>query len=103
MPKIKPSINYTSRDFESIRTDLETYVKRYYPDNFKDFTEASFGALMLDTVSYVGDMLSFYVDYQANESYLATANEFQNILKLGSELGYKYKPFRTHHNHHLLG
>jgi len=93
MPKIKPSINYTSRDFESIRTDLETYVKRYYPDNFKDFTEASFGALMLDTVSYVGDMLSFYVDYQANESYLATANEFQNILKLGSELGYKYKPF----------
>ena len=39
MPKIKPSIDYTSRDFDSIRADLETYVKRYYPDNFKDFTE----------------------------------------------------------------
>jgi hypothetical protein len=93
MPKIKPSINYTSRDFESIRADLESYVKRYYPDNFKDFTEASFGSLMLDTVSYVGDLLSFYVDYQANESFLTTAMEFDNVLKLSRELGYKYKPY----------
>jgi len=92
MPKVKPSINYTSRDFSAIRADLESYVKRYYPDNYKDFTEASFGSLMLDTVSYVGDILSFYVDYQANESYLATAMEFNNILKLSSGLGYKYKP-----------
>jgi len=93
MPKIKPSINYTSRDFNSIRADLESYVKRYYPDNYKDFTEASFGSLMLDTVSYIGDILSFYVDYQTNESFLATAMEFNNVLKLSNELGYKYKPY----------
>ena len=93
MPKRQPSINYTSRDFASIRSDLEDYVKRYYPDNYKDFTEASFGSLMLDTVSYVGDILSFYLDYQANESFLATANEFNNVLKLTNEMGYKYKPY----------
>ena len=93
MPKKKPSINYTSRDFNSIRADLESYVKRYYPDNYKDFTEASFGSLMLDTVSYIGDMLSFYVDYQTNESFLSTAMEFDNVLKLGGELGYKYRPY----------
>ena len=93
MPKIKPAINYTSRDFTSIRADLESYVKRYYPDTYRDFTEASFGSLMLDTISYVGDMLSFYVDYQANESYLDTAIEFDNILKLSRELGYKYAPY----------
>jgi len=93
MPKKKPSINYTSRDFNSIRSDLESYVKRYYPDNYKDFTEASFGSLMLDTVSYIGDMLSFYVDYQTNESFLSTAMEFNNVLKLSGELGYKYRPY----------
>jgi hypothetical protein len=48
---------------------------------------------MLDTVSYVGDILSFYVDYQANESFLTTSMEFHNILKLSKELGYKYKPY----------
>jgi len=93
MPKKKPSINYTSRDFNAIRADLESYVKRYYPDSFRDFTEASFGSLMLDTVAYVGDMLSFYVDYQANESFLSTATEFRNILKLSNELGFKYDPY----------
>tara|TARA_R100000008_G_C3587681_1_gene173875 strand:+ start:8852 stop:10642 length:1791 start_codon:yes stop_codon:yes gene_type:complete len=93
MSKIKPSINYTSRDYTSIRADLESHVRRYYPDTFRDFSEASFGALMLDTVAYVGDVLSFYVDYQANESFLDTAMEFDNILKLSRELGYKYSPY----------
>ena len=93
MPKRQPSINYTSRDFASIREDLEAYVRRYYPNNYKDFTEASFGSVMLDTVSYVGDILSFYLDYQANESYLTTANEFNNILKLTNDMGYKYRPY----------
>jgi hypothetical protein len=89
----KPSINYTNRDFNSIREDLESYVKRYYPDNYRDFTEASFGSMMLDTVAYVGDMLSFYTDYQANESFLDTAIEFDNVLKLSRQMGYKYKPY----------
>ena len=86
--KIVP-INYTSRDFNSIKGDLLSYVKRYYPDNFKDFNEASFGSLMLDTVSYVGDVLSFYLDYSVNESFLETANEYNNILKLSKQMGYK--------------
>ena len=84
-----PSIKYTSRDFNSIRDDLIEYARRYYPDTFRDFNEASFGAMMVDTVSYVGDMLSFYLDYQANESFLSTANEYNNILKHAKALGYK--------------
>ena len=75
MSKRKVPIRYTSRDFESIREDLVQYAKRYYPDTFKDFSDASFGSLMIDTVAYVGDMLSFYLDYQTNESFLDTAVE----------------------------
>ena len=51
-------------------------------DTFRDFNEAGFGALMLDTVSYVGDILSYYVDYSANETFLDTAIEYDNVLKL---------------------
>ena len=63
----KRPINYTSRDFGSIKNDLENYAKRYYPSTFKDFSEASFGSLMMDMVAYVGDQLSFYADFQAND------------------------------------
>ena len=72
-------INYTSRDFDSIKEDLVSYARRYYPEAYKDFNRASFGSLMLDTVAYVGDILSFYLDYQANESFLETALEPKNV------------------------
>jgi len=93
MPNNKKAVavKYTSRDFQSIKNDLIEYSKRYYPDTFRDFNEASFGALMLDTVAYVGDMLSFYLDFQANESFLDTAVEFDNIIKLGRQLGFRFK------------
>jgi len=82
-------IDYTSRDFSSIRKDLEEYAKIYYPDTVKDFSDAGFASLMLDTVSYVGDILSFYLDYNVNESFMTTAIEYNNIIKHAEQLGYK--------------
>ena len=84
-------IKYTSRDFESIKRDLVEHARRYYPDNYKDFSENSFGSLMLDTVAYVGDILSFYLDYSVNESFLSTATEYDNIQRLGRQMGYKFR------------
>ena len=79
MAKRNIPINYTSRDFNSIQRDLLNYAKRYYPETFKDFSEASFGSLMLDTVAYVGDIMSFYLDYQVNESFIDSSVEYDNI------------------------
>ena len=84
-------INYTSRDYQSIRNDLITHVKRYYPSVYQDFNEASFGSIMLDTVAYVGDILSFYMDYNVNESFIESAIESNNIIKLARQMGYRYK------------
>lgn len=85
-----PLITYTSRDFESIKNDLNDYRRRYYPNISRDNSEASFDDMMLDTVAYVGDILSFYVDYSVNETFLDTAVEFNNVLRLGRPLGYKF-------------
>ena len=90
MPKTKPPISYTSRDFNSIRNDLINYVKVYYPDTYKDFNEASFGSLMFDLVAYIGDVMSYYIDYQTNESFLETAVEKNNLIKIAKQLGYKF-------------
>ena len=90
MPDKKILINYTNRDFDSIKKDLEEHARRYYPDTYKDFSENSFGSYILDTVSYVGDMLSFYVDYQVNESFLETAIEYNNVRRLAKNNGYAF-------------
>lgn len=91
MPKNKNiAVKYTSRDFESIKKDLVEYAKRYYPDGYRDFSAASFGSLVLDTVAYTGDILSYYLDYHVNESFLDTSLEFDNIRKHARSLGYKF-------------
>ena len=87
--KIVP-IDYTRRDFQSIKQELLEIAERFYPNNFQDFSEASFGSLMLDAVSYVGDQLSFYLDYSVNETFLDTAYQYDNVLRQGRILGYKY-------------
>ena len=91
MPKKKNvNIKYTSRDFDSIKQDLVDHAQRYYPDNYKDFTTPSFGTMILDSVAYVGDVLSYYVDYSVNESFLDTSIEFDNIRKHARSLGYNF-------------
>ena len=44
---------------------------------------------MLDAVAYVGDQLSFYLDYNVNESFLDTSYQLNNIIRHGRVLGYK--------------
>ena len=85
------SIKYTNREFDSIKKDLIEQAKIYYPDTYKDFNEASFGSLMLDSVAYVADQLNFYLDYQANESFLDTAIEYENVVRHAKSLGYRWK------------
>jgi len=91
----KPPIKYTNREFDTIKKDLVEYAKRYYPNSFQDFNQGSFGSLMLDTVAYVGDVLSFYLDYQANEQFLSTAVEYDNVVKLAKEHGYRWSKTPT--------
>jgi hypothetical protein len=88
-------IDYTSTDFEKIKKDLVNYAKKYYPETYKDFNEASFGSLMTDLVAYVGDSLSFYLDYNANESFLNTSLEYDNVLNHAQQLGYKHNPYKS--------
>ena len=88
-PKKKIPINYTNRDFSGIRNDLEQIAERFYPDTFQDFSEASFGSIVLDSIAYVGDQLSFYLDYNVNEMFLDTSFQYSNVLRHGRILGYK--------------
>ncbi len=84
-------MNYLNRDFSSIKESLKNYAKRYYSNELYDLSEASINSLMLESVAYVGDVLSYYLDYQTNETFLSTAIENKNILNLAKSMGYKQR------------
>ena len=86
--KIIP-INYTNREFAGVRKDLLQIAERFYPDSFQDFSQASFGSMMVDSVAYVADQLNFYLDYNVNETFLDTAYQYENIIRHGRVMGYK--------------
>ena len=86
---IETNVNYTSKDFSTIKADLIEYTKAYFPDTYKDFNETSPGMMLIELSSYVGDVLSYYIDYNYKENLLATATEKRNIRRLSEFLGYK--------------
>lgn len=70
---------YLNRDFDSLKSDLLEYARTYFPNQIKDFSEASLGGLFLDFASYVGDVEAFYLDHQFHETNPLTAVEPENI------------------------
>lgn len=51
-----------------------------------------FSIALLDAVAVVGDVLTFYQERIANESYLRTATERLSVLELARLIGYELKP-----------
>lgn len=51
-----------------------------------------FSIALLDAVAAVGDVLTFYGERIANESYLRTATERLSVLELARLIGYELKP-----------
>ena len=76
-------IKYTARDNDSIKKELIEYSKRYYNGKNKDFSSASFGSMFFSNVSYVGDVLSMYLDFAVNELDINTARDYESVLKFG--------------------
>ena len=87
----KKEVKYLGRDFSSFREGLIDFAKNYFPDTYNDFNETSPGMMFLEMGAYVGDVLSYYTDYQLRESLLAHAQEKSNLLDIANSLGYKPK------------
>ena len=83
----KKDVSYTSKDFESLRNDLKRFSSVHFGDLVKDTSDASLAGLLIDLAAYVGDVNSYYLDYQFNESSLETAVEQQNLERKIREAG----------------
>lgn len=82
-------VNYLSRDFETIRTDLINYLKAFFPEQWQDFNVASPGMALLELNAYVGDLLSFSVDKKYNELFLDGVQQRGSVYRMAKTFGFK--------------
>jgi len=88
MAQLERDIRYIDRDFNSLRSSLIQYSKTYFPNTFNDFTDTSTGMLFMEMAAYVGDVLSFYLDNQIQETFIQKARQTTNLYALAYSLGY---------------
>lgn len=84
-------VKYLNKDFSSFKADLIEYAKSYYPTVYNDFTQASPGSMFIEMAAYVGDVLSFYLDNQLQETFLQYAKQKGNLYSMAYMLGYRPK------------
>jgi len=89
-PNVK-QINYVAKTFTDFRQNLIDFAKAYYPNSYSDFNETSPGMMFIEMASYVGDVLSFYIDNAFKENLLAYAEQQENVVTISQFLGYKPK------------
>jgi hypothetical protein len=88
-------IKYINKDFSSFKEGLISYAKSYFPEVYNDFSEATPGNMFIEMASYVGDVLSFYIDKQTQENFLLFAQDKQNLISMAYALGYRPKVVST--------
>jgi len=82
-------VRYLNKDFTSFKKNLIEFTKIYFPKEYNDFNESSPGMMFIEMASYVGDVLSYYIDNQFKESLLAFAEEKRTVYNMAQSLGYK--------------
>ena len=82
------SVDYTSRDYYSLREALIKRVSDRTGGKWTGNDPSDFGVALVESFAYMGDLINYYIDRVANESYLGTATQRQNVLNLASMIGY---------------
>ena len=85
------NISYLNKDFGAFKTSLQEYAKTYFPTTYNDFSEATPGNMFIEMASYVGDVMSFYLDTQVQENFLLYAKEKENLYAQAYVMGYRPK------------
>lgn len=82
-------LDYTARDFDSIRAMLVGIARGKFPEWRTVGESNDFGTLLLELYAYMGDVSHFYIDRVSSEAFLGTAVRRQSVLYMAEMLGYQ--------------
>jgi Baseplate J-like protein len=81
-------IDYMARDAGSFLQSMRALIPAKLPEWTDYESEADFGNVLLELFAHMGDILSYYQDRVANESFLGTAQERRSTVQHLRLIGY---------------
>jgi hypothetical protein len=87
----RPIIDYTGRDYSGILDALYAQVPEKVPEWADYRNQADFGNVLLQLFAHIGDVLSYYQDRIANESFLSTARTRRSVIDHLKLIGYQMR------------
>jgi uncharacterized phage protein gp47/JayE len=85
----RPVVDYMARDYDSLLQSMRAMIPYKLPE-WRDFeSELDFGNVLLQLFAHMGDILSYYQDRIANESFLGTARTRRSIIQHLRLIGYQ--------------
>lgn len=82
-------VDYMARDYDSLLRSMRAMIPAKLPEWTEYESEADFGNVLLQLFAHMGDILSYYQDRVANESFLGTARTRRSIIQHLRLIGYR--------------
>jgi len=87
---MSPRLNFADYNFDKLVSQLQAIVSQ--EDGWKDTAYAGgTGSFLIELFAYVGEMLLYYLERRAQESYIDTAQLRSSIVRLVSLISYRPK------------
>lgn len=87
-------LDYTSRDYYSIREQLIARIQDRIPE-WSATNPADFGVALVEAFAYMGDLMSYYIDRNINESFISTATQRDSVVNISQTYGYIPSGYRA--------
>lgn len=82
-------VDYMARDYDSLLRAMRDLIPYKVPEWTEYESEADFGNALLQLFAHMGDILSYYQDRVANESFLGTARTRRSVIEHLRLIGYQ--------------
>lgn len=84
-------IDYNLKGFDDYRVALQNYLKAVYPLDYNNFASSDLGQMMVEMFAYMGSVLTLRADMTANEMYVDTVKDENNLKRLLQLIGVSMK------------
>ena len=85
----RPVVDYMARDYESLLAAMRGLIPAKLPEWRDPTNEADFGNVLLQLFAHLGDILCYYQDRVANESFLGAARTRRSVIEHLRLIGYQ--------------